>query len=85
MSPRNDPVCGGGGPGESLAWHTAPRRRKGPDHPWRRRVVGRAWRYSGSANTKRLLPELGRISGVRPMNLEALPVLTATYCRPSTA
>ena len=43
---------------------------------------------SGSANTNRLLPALGRISGVRRINpdaVAALPVLTATYCRPSTA
>ncbi len=43
---------------------------------------------SGSANTKRLLAAPGRISGVRTVNPEAvpaLPVLTATYWRPSTA
>jgi len=35
-----------------------------------------------------LFPALGRISGVRRTNPDAvvaLPVLTATYCRPSTA
>ena len=43
---------------------------------------------SGSANTKSVLPALGRSSGVRPTKPEAVaaePVLTATYCRPSTA
>ena len=39
--------------------------------------------YSGRANTKRLLPTLGRSSGVRPER--RAPVLAATYCRPSTA
>ena len=42
----------------------------------------------GSANTNRLLPALGRSSGVRRMKPDAVPaepVLTATYCRPSTA
>ena len=39
---------------------------------------------SGSANTKRLLPALGRNSGVRSRK-RGVPVLTATYCRPSTA
>lgn len=41
----------------------------------------------GSANTNRLLPELGRSSGVSPDRRAAdrLPVLAATYCRPSTA
>ena len=39
---------------------------------------------SGSANTNRLLPRLGRSSGVRSMK-RGVPVLTATYCRPSTA
>ena len=41
----------------------------------------------GSAKTNRLLPELGRSSGVSPDSRAAdrLPVLAATYCRPSTA
>ena len=42
----------------------------------------------GSANTNRLFPELGRSSGVNPMkwaDVPPVPVLTATYCRPSTA
>ena len=44
--------------------------------------------YSGRTNTNRLLPALGRSSGVRrvkPDAVPAVPVLTATYCRPSTA
>ncbi len=41
---------------------------------------------SGSANTKRLLAKLGFSSGVRRNLIDApLPVLTATYWRPSTA
>ena len=42
----------------------------------------------GRAKTKRLLPKLRRSSGVRPKRppeVPATPVLTATYCRPSTA
>ena len=42
----------------------------------------------GNANTKRLLPLLGRSSGVNWRKLAvvaARPVLTAMYCRPSTA
>ena len=39
---------------------------------------------SGNANTKRLFPWLGLSSGVRLTN-RGVPVLTATYCRPSTA
>ena len=41
----------------------------------------------GSAKTNRLLPELGRSSGVSPDRRAAdrLPVLAATYWRPSTA
>ena len=42
----------------------------------------------GRANTNIVFPALGRISGVRLVNADAvpaLPVLTATYCRPSTA
>ena len=45
-------------------------------------------RPQGSANTKMLFPELGCSSGVsRPSAAEVieLPVLTATYCFPSTA
>ena len=45
-------------------------------------------RHSGNANTNRLFPALGVISGVSRMNpdaVPAVPVLTATYCRPSTA
>ena len=41
-----------------------------------------------SAKTNRLLPALGRSSGVRRVKPDAVPdvpVLTATYCRPSTA
>ena len=42
--------------------------------------------YSGSANTNRLLPELGRSSGVRRrFTPPPAPVLTATYWRPPTA
>ena len=44
--------------------------------------------YSGKPNTNRLLPLLGRSSGVRRVKPDAVPegpVLTATYCRPSTA
>ena len=44
--------------------------------------------HSGSANTKRLLPLLGRSSGVIAAQREALPptpVPAATYWRPSTA
>ena len=44
--------------------------------------------HSGSAKTNRLLPALGRISGVSRPNSDAVlavPVPTATYCRPSTA
>ena len=39
---------------------------------------------SGNANTNRLFPWLGLSSGVRLMN-RGVPVLTATYWRPSTA
>ena len=42
----------------------------------------------GNANTNTLFPALGVISGVSRMNpdaVPAVPVLTATYCRPSTA
>ena len=42
----------------------------------------------GKANTKMLLPVLGRSSGVkakRRLVVSAVPVLTATYCRPLTA
>ena len=40
----------------------------------------------GSANTNRLLPTLGRSSGVsRRLVPPPAPVLTATYWRPSTA
>ena len=49
---------------------------------WIDGVVWTAGVYSGSANTNRLLPALGRSSGVSPMKPEAvaaLPVLTATY------
>ena len=44
--------------------------------------------YSGSAKTNRLLPLLGRNSGVSRRKLgvvAALPVPTATYWRPPTA
>ena len=53
----------------------------------RRRALIAAY-HSGSANTNRLLPALGRISGVSRPNREAVlavPVPTATYCLPSTA
>ena len=43
---------------------------------------------TGRANTNRLFPALGRSSGVSPMKpdaVAALPVLTATNWRPSTA
>ena len=53
-----------------------------------RREKGASRACQGSAKTKRLLPALGRSSGVRRMNPEAVaaePVLTATYCRPATA
>ena len=43
---------------------------------------------SGRAKTNRLLPTLGRSSGVSsmwPLTVDAVPVLIATYCRPSTA
>ena len=43
---------------------------------------------SGKANTNKLLPMLGRSSGVSRANACELPdgpVLIATYCRPSTA
>ena len=42
----------------------------------------------GKAKTNRLLPMLGRSSGVRGVKyttVRELPVLTATYCRPSIA
>ena len=38
----------------------------------------------GNANTNKLFPWLGLSSGVRLTN-RWVPVLTATYCRPSTA
>ena len=44
--------------------------------------------HSGSANTKRVLPALGRSSGVRRLkapDVSERPVLTATYWRPSWA
>ena len=41
-------------------------------------------RYSGRAKTNRLLPLLGRSSGVSSRK-RPVPTLTATYCRPSTA
>ena len=40
--------------------------------------------HSGKPNTNRLFPWLGLSSGVRLTN-RGVPVLTATYCRPSTA
>ena len=42
----------------------------------------------GSAKTNSVLPELGRSSGVRAVKCDdvpPVPVLTATYWRPSTA
>ena len=39
----------------------------------------------GNANTNRLVPPLGLISGVPMCMLIPLPVFTATYCFPSTA
>ncbi len=67
-----------------------PSRWRGRDeHPFpRTNAVARLQSDSGNAKTKRLFPALGRISGVRRMNpdaVAALPVLTATYWRPSTA
>ena len=47
-----------------------------------------AARHSGNANTKRLLPLLGVISGVIAVQRDALPpvpVPATTYCRPSTS
>ena len=60
------------------------------DPPMRERIkVGKcAAVHSGSANTKMLLPLLGRSSGVIALQREALPpvpVPATTYCRPSTA
>ncbi len=49
---------------------------------------GRTSDYSGRAKTKRLLPLLGRSSGVMALQREAfppVPVPATTYCRPSTA
>ena len=53
----------------------------------RRREGAQTAAHSGSANTNRLLPELGRSSGVSPDSRAAdrFPVLAATYWRPSTA
>ena len=68
------------------AWFCGVWRRFRLQHPFPHYLRERT--ISGSANTKRLFPALGRISGVSPMNPEAVPavpVLTATYCRPSTA
>ena len=42
----------------------------------------------GNANTKSVLPSLGRSSGVMRLNIADVsdwPVLTATYCRPPAA
>ena len=57
-------------------------REASPEHP------PRDGAFHGKPNTNRLLPTLGRSSGVRRVKPDAvpeLPVLTATYCRPSTA
>ncbi|MCY4121055.1 MAG: hypothetical protein OXG72_09070 [Acidobacteria bacterium] len=51
-------------------------------------VGERALQRQGSANTNSVLPRLGRNSGVRALkcpDVPPVPVLTATYWRPSTA
>ena len=51
-------------------------------------VAAGCGRAHGKPNTNRLLPALGRSSGVRPVkwaDVPPEPVLTATYWRPSTA
>ena len=66
-----------------------PAGRGGTDEGGRERLVGMASpARQGSAKTNRLLPALGRISGVSRPNREAVlavPVPTAMYCLPSTA
>ena len=61
---------------------------------WLKPISGRSTdspqpaRHSGNANTKMLLPLLGRSSGVIALQRDALPpvpVPATTYCRPSTA